>query len=283
MLKVMANNILKYIPDIYLHQIKHMIVLKKIPNFKNPIGFNEKIMKRKIYPRSIYTTLSDKYKVRNFISSLWGKEYLIDLYAHDTELSYELFQSLPDKFVMKANHGSGYNKLVFDKNKENFTDLYDLSRSWMDKSFYVQSREKHYKDIEPRILIERLLEVEGSAPNDIKCHCFNKEGETVIFIQVDYNRFTHHQRDIFDEDWNRTEIRICYPNSPLPASKPSQLDDILRLARMTSRFFSYVRVDFYQVGEKVYFGELTFTPGAGLEPLMPKIVELEWGGYFTDM
>ncbi len=115
MLNILVKNISKRLPDAWHHQVKYALYFKKLPHLSKPTGFSEKIMRRKIYPRSIYTTLSDKFKVREFIAGLWGEEYLVELYAHGTELSYDMFRQLPNAFVLKANHGSGYNRLVFDK------------------------------------------------------------------------------------------------------------------------------------------------------------------------
>nr|WP_265736625.1 ATP-grasp fold amidoligase family protein [Chania multitudinisentens] len=259
-----------------------MMFFKKLPNLAQPTGFSEKIMRRKVYPRSIYTTLSDKYKVREFIAGLWGEKYLVELYAHGKELSYDIFSKLPQAFVLKANHGSGYNKLVFDKSQVSYAELYDISKQWMRSNFYHQSREKHYRDIEPCIMVERLLLENGEVPKDFKIHCFNRNGEIRFFIQVDYQRHSAHHRDIFDVDWNRTEIRLDLPNAAIPAERPSKLNEMLCLSRRVAEQFSYVRVDFYQVAERVYFGELTFTSGAGLCLLMPKSIEQEWGSYFTE-
>ncbi|HFK7186318.1 TPA: ATP-grasp fold amidoligase family protein [Serratia odorifera] len=282
MLNALIKGISRRLPDAWHHQIKYVMYFKRLPHLAQPRGFSEKIMRRKVYPRSIYSTLSDKYRVREFIAGLWGEDYLIELYAEGRELSYDMFQRLPQAFVLKANHGSGYNRLVFDKQRVSYAELYDLSRRWLRSNFYQQSRERHYQDIEPRIMAERLLLDNGAVPNDLKFHCFNRDGEIRIFIQVDYQRFGQHRRDLFDERWNRTEIRICLPNAEQPAARPSQLDDMLRLARLTVQQFSYLRVDMYQVGQRVYFGELTFTPGAGLSRLMPKNIEQEWGSYFTE-
>ncbi|HEI8866032.1 TPA: glycosyltransferase [Serratia odorifera] len=282
MLNALIKGISRRLPDAWHHKIKYFMYFKRLPNLAHPRGFSEKIMRRKVYPRSIYSTLSDKYKVREFIAGLWGEDYLIELYAEGRELSYGMFQRLPQAFVLKANHGSGYNRLVFDKQRVSYAELYDLSRRWLRSNFYQQSRERHYQEIEPRIMVERLLLDNGEVPNDLKFHCFNRDGEIRIFIQVDYQRFGQHRRDLFDERWNRTEIRICLPNAEQPAPRPSRLDDMLRLARLTAQQFSYLRVDMYQVGERVYFGELTFTPGAGLSRLMPKNIEQEWGSYFTE-
>ncbi len=222
MLNILVKNISKRLPDAWHHQVKYALYFKKLPHLSKPTGFSEKIMRRKIYPRSIYTTLSDKFKVREFIAGLWGEEYLVELYAHGTELSYDMFRQLPNAFVLKANHGSGYNRLVFDKQQISYAELYDLSNAWMRSNFYEQSREKHYLDIEPCIMVERLLLDGEQVPNDIKFHCFNDNHEIRMFIQVDYQRFGTHRRDIFDIDWNRTEIRINLPNADEPMPRPTR-------------------------------------------------------------
>lgn len=282
MLYTLIRGISKRLPDKLHHQIKYAIHFKRLPRVSKPLGFSEKIMRRKIYPRRIYTTLSDKYKVREYIAALWGEEYLVELYAHGTELSYDTFRQLPNSFVLKANHGSGYNKLVFDKSKVSYAELYDLTCRWLESNFYVQTREKHYRDIEPCFMVEKMLLENNEVPNDIKFHCFNQQEELRIFIQVDYQRFGNHRRDIFDIDWNRTEIRLELPNADEPAPRPSRLEEMIRLVKLVAEQFDYIRVDFYQVGERVYFGELTFTPGAGLCTLLPKNIEHEWGSYFTE-
>lgn len=282
MLQQLVRHLYKHVPDTLYHKMKYVINFKRLPHLSNPVFYNEKIMRRKVYPRRIYTTLSDKYKVREFIAGLWGEHYLIDLYAQGTELTYEMYQRLPDAFVLKANHGCGFNKLVFDKRQVSYGELYDLSSGWLSTNFYDQEREKHYQDIEPRILAERLLLDNGDVPKDFKFHCFNREGEVCIFIQVDYQRFGAHRRDVFDADWNRTNIRIDIENSEIPAPRPECFDEMIHLAKLTAKQFSYIRVDFYQVEGRVYFGELTFTPGAGLCHLMPLSAEKEWGSYFKD-
>lgn len=134
-------------------------------------------MRRKVYPLAMYTQLSDKYLVREYIERLWGKEYLIELYAQGKKLTEEMYESLPNTFVIKANHGSGYNKLVFDKSQTSFNELRVLTNSWLRQNFYQVYRERHYKDISPCIMVEKMLLEDGKTPNDIKIHCFNRNGE----------------------------------------------------------------------------------------------------------
>ncbi|PLR39216.1 glycosyltransferase [Chimaeribacter coloradensis] len=282
MLRNLAKRIYRNLPDPIFHQLNYARVFKKQANITRPELFSEKILIRNIWPKKIYTLLADKIKVRDYISAVLGEQYLIPVYATTTEMTYELYKSLPNSFVMKANHGCGFNSIVFDKSKITYETLYEQASTWMDSNWYLSNKERHYQGIKPGLIFEELLQVDGQVPNDLKFHCFNKDGEMRIFIQVDYQRYGLHRRDVFDAEWNRTEIRMGLKNNPEPMPRPEKLDEMLVLAKTIASQFSYVRIDFYSVGSKIYFGELTFTPGAGLCRIWPRTVQREWGSYFTD-
>jgi hypothetical protein len=121
----------------------------------------------------------------------------------------------------------------------------------------------------------------GVIPPDIKLHCFAgpEQGKPIIYIAVITDRFGEHPRgDMYDGNWNRLDVAIGhYPRSPEPAPPPANLDKLLSVATSLAKDFEYVRVDLYALGEKIYFGELTFTPGAGVFPMHPESVDYEWG------
>lgn len=282
MLRNIAKKIYHSLPDTFYHQITYYRIFKKLPNLSRPLLFSEKILVRNMKPKKIYTKLADKLQVREYIEGVIGEKYLINLYGTSEELTYAVYKNLPNAFVVKANHGSGFNEVVFDKTKTNYEDLYELTSSWLNCNFYKMTKEKHYDAIKPCLIFEELLLVGDSVPNDLKFHCFNKDGVIKVFIQVDYSRFGVHRRDIFDCDWNRTEIRLGLRNNPEPMLKPKMLEEMVSLATRIANQFSYVRVDFYEVGDKIYFGELTFTPGGGLCQMRPPTVQREWGSYFED-
>ena len=282
MLNPLVKQAAKYLPDMLYHQIKYTRVFKKWPNVIQPKTFSEKIIVRNFKPKSIYTELADKLKVREYIATTIGTKYLIKLYAAGSVLTRPTFNQLPNSFVIKANHGSGFNRIVYDKNSTDFEELSLLTRQWTSTNYYKSSREKHYKAIPPYIMMEQLLLNKGKVPNDIKFHCFNRQGEMHIFIQVDYDRFGAHRRDIFDTQWNRTSIRLGLPNNPEPMAAPENLDEMLLLAKRIAAQFSYLRVDFYEAEGRIYFGELTFTPGGGLCKMYPQEVQRQWGDFFVD-
>ena len=282
MLNPLAKQVSKFLPDTLYHQIKYARVFKRWPNIHHPQTFSEKIIIRNFRPKTIYTDLADKMKVRDFIASTIGEQYLIEVYATFSVLTEETFDNLPSSFVIKANHGSGFNMIIFDKQKITFAELSAITQQWTASNFYKITREKHYQAIPPCIMVERLLLDNNRIPNDLKFHCFNSHGKMNIFIQVDYDRFGIHRRDIFDTQWHRTAIRMGLPNNPIPMPAPVNLDEMLTLARRIMEHFSYVRIDFYEAEGRIYFGELTFTPGGGLCKMYPKETQRQWGAFFTD-
>lgn len=282
MLSPLIRQASKLIPDSLYHQLKYVRTFRKWPNTTQPTTFSEKITVRNFRPKTIYTDLADKYKVREYIANTIGENYLIKLHAVFEELTQEIYDSLPDAFVIKANHGSGYNLVVHNKSDTTFEQLRELTALWSKTNYYKTSRERHYAKIHPCILVEHLLLDEGHIPNDIKFHCFNRQGDMHIFIQVDYDRYGTHRRDVFDVDWRKTDIRMGLPNSATPMPAPQNLPEMVALARRLAADFSYVRVDFYEADGNVYFGELTFTPGGGLCKIYPEGVQHQWGSFFTD-
>jgi hypothetical protein len=232
-------------------------------------------------PDPRYGELSDKLKVRDYVEEKIGSKYLVPLVAEPSVFTESVFDALPSAFVMKANHGSGFVHLVKDKSKTSFKELDALAQEWLSTDFYAIARERHYREIERRVFFEALLTGEdGKVPPDLKFHVFNKEsGSPVIYILVITDRFGEQTRgDIYDADWNRLDISIGhYQRSTVPAPRPQNLDELLSLARALASDFAFVRVDLYNATGVPYFGELTFTPGAGMFPLKPDIVDYEWG------
>ena len=229
----------------------------------NPKTFNEKIQWLKLYDSTpLKTKLADKYLVREYVKEKIGEEYLVPLLGVWDKFDDIDFNKLPNKFVLKCNHGSGWNMVVTDKSKFNKSEAKKKIDKWMSTNFaFCNGLELHYKNIEPKIIAEEYLENENKDLYDYKVMCF---GGIPQFIGVDRNRFNGHTRDIFDLDWNKIPIEISYKKSSLDLNKPKNLDEIIELSKKLSEEFCLVRVDFYILNDgSIKFGELTFTPESG--------------------
>ena len=266
----LCRYVLIIIPDRYFVQLTAFITFKRL-GFKfrkfdliNPVSFNEKLTYLKINKsHSDHSMYVDKYKVREYIKEIIGEEYLVPLInvfysVHEIE-----WDTLPPSFVLKANHGSGWNVICTNK------DLLDIGKTkrqfnkWLKYNAFYLTREYQYKPIRPAIVCEQLL---GYNIYDYKFFCFN--GEPKI-VQIDVDRFTNHRRVFFNMDWERQNFSIRYPASEKVIDKPVKLKEMQEICRKLSSPFRFVRVDLYLHNSKVYFGELTFTPGGGNEPFNP--------------
>jgi hypothetical protein len=279
--KALFYSVRDWLPDNLLLSLYHRRRIGRFPNLRNPKTFNEKILERCLYPDPRYVDLSDKLKVRDYVAEKIGSEYLVPLVAAPSTFTEDDFNALPSSFVMKANHGSGFVKLVRNKQDTSFEELNALAQRWLSTDFYSIYRERHYHPIERRIFFEKLLlEEDGRVPADMKIHVFNKQSNNPkIFILVISDRFGQVPRgDIYDADWNLLDVSMGkYARSPAPDPKPKNLDALLSTAHALASDFEFVRVDLYNAHDAIYFGELTFTPGAGMFALRPDKWDYFWG------
>ena len=242
----------------------------------HPKTLNEKIQWLKLYDNTpLKSQLADKYRVRGWVAERIGEEHLVPLLGVWNRFEEIDFGRLPDKFVLKATHGSGWNVIVRDKATFDEPRAARQFREWMTLEYcYCFGLELHYKGIEPRIVAEKYLETVGEIW-DYKVLC--TDGKPRL-IWVDSDRTTEHKRNVYDLDWNQIPLRVRYPNNPTLEPRPRNLDKMVAFAERLSSGFPLLRVDFYEVGGALYFGELTFTSGGGQEPLDPP----EWGSRLGD-
>lgn len=275
--KYFFEKINKLIPDKLFLKIKFKYHIGKKLNLKNPQTFNEKLQWLKLYDRNpLYTKLVDKYEVRKYIAETIGEEYLIPLIGIYNSIEEINWNSLPNKFVLKCTHGSGANIICSDKSKLDIEDAKIKLKKWMQRNWYWYGREWPYKNVKPRIVCEKyMVDESGTELKDYKIFCFNGEPK---LIQVDYNRFSGHKRNLYDINWNYLPVSIKYPSYPnIIITKPKKLKEMLELARLLSKDYPHVRVDFYYVNNKIYFGEMTFYHGSGFEKFIPKEFEFKMG------
>ena len=264
LLKKTILHLTKYIPDQPYLRIMYRVVTKKKLHLNPPITFNEKLQWLKLHNRKPeYTSMVDKYEVRDYVSKRVGAQYLIPcLGIWETPKDID-FSKLPDKFVLKCTHDC--KGLVICKDKKTFDTnaaIAQLNHA-LKRNFYYQGREWPYKNVKPRIVGEMYMEDAGTNQlTDYKV--FNFHGEPKL-IEVDYDRFNGHKRQFFDPKWNSMNISFHHPSDTeriIP--KPEKLNEMLLLAKELSKGIPHLRTDFYIVDNQIYVGEMTFYHGTGM-------------------
>ena len=245
--------------------------MKKELNLENPKSFNEKLQWLKIYDRKpIYTSMVDKYEVKKYITDIIGEEYIIPTLGVWEKFEDIDFDLLPEQFVLKCTHDSGGVVICKDKSKLNITKAKKKINRSMKKNFYYRLREWPYKDVKPRIIAEKYMEdTETAELRDYKFFCFNGEAK-MIFIATDRQKKGEETKfDFFDMDFNLLPFTNGHPHATVPPKKPKCFDEMRILAEKLSADIPHVRVDFYEVDGKVYFGEMTFFHWSGMVPFDP--------------
>ena len=247
------------------------------PNLDNPTTFNEKLQWLKLHSRDpLLPICADKWRVRDFVSERVGARYLNELYKSYDDVKDISFSDLPDQFVLKVNHGSGQNILVSDKKKLNESRCNAKLRQFLSANHYYGGREWAYKNIHPKIICERLMSINGLAPDDYKFFCF--QGVPRL-IQVDVDRFGTHARDMFDTDWNLIPVEYVHSNSARPVGKPVNLNEMLDVSRSLADGFPFVRVDLYAYERQIIFGEMTFYPENAVGNFRPNSFDRKLGDW----
>lgn len=241
-------------------------------DFKTPKTFNEKIQWLKVYDRNPkYPKLADKAEVKKHVAKIIGEEYVIPTIGVYESFDDINFDSLPKQFVLKCTHDSGGIVICKDKDTLNLTDARKKLEDGLKQNFYWPMREWVYKDIQPRIIIEKFLpEVDGDTI-DYKFMCFNGKVE---YIFTGSERFSEDGLKItwFTPEWKKLDFERHYPASKKNIPKPKNLQKMIEIAEQLSKGIPFVRIDLYNLNGKIYFGEYTFYPGAGLEEFTPE----EW-------
>ena len=251
----------------YLRYRYRKLFGKKL-DFNNPVTYTEKMQVAKLRRRNpLLTELTDKILARNWVESRIGAQYLIPILGGPyTDPDMIDFSALPDKFVIKTNHGSGTNIIVKDKSQIDEDEIKKRLKKYLKCNFAYYSFELQYKDIDPMIYIEKYMLPEGATDlPDYKFFCFNGK---VFCLYVMINTFPDHHAanlGIFDRDFTLLEYyREDFKTISHQLEKPENYGEMLEIAETLSKGFSHVRVDLYNINGKIYFGEMTFTTGGGL-------------------
>lgn len=246
-------------------KMQYEIKVGKRLNLNPPKTFNEKIQWLKLNDRNPeYTKMVDKYEVKKYVADIIGEKYIIPTLGVYEKFDDIDFDKLPNKFVIKCTHDSGGIVICKDKNNFNKKEAKKKINRCLKRNFYYVTREWPYKNVKPRIIIEKyMIDESNKQLKDYKIFCFNGK---VKYIQVDFDRFDNHKRNIYDVNWNLTDIQMIYSlDKNKKIEKPQKLEDMIKLAEKLSKDRTFIRVDFYSIIDKIFFGELTFYPDAGLE------------------
>jgi len=261
---------------------KYFQTFKRKLDLRHPQSFNEKIQWMKIYDRDPrYTTLSDKYAVKDIVAEKIGKEHIIPTLGVWNAFDEIDFDALPEQFVLKCTHDSGGLVICRDRKDLDMETARKKITASLKTNFYYHSREWQYKDIPPRIIAEAYMQDGDSRElKDYKFYCFDGEP---AFLYISEGLEDHRTAHIsfVTMDWERAPyLRSDYPGFETLPPKPSTFDEMVRFARKLSAGFRFVRVDLYEINGVVYFGELTFTPTGGFVPFSPDSADYEMGKRF---
>ena len=273
--RLASKNLIPISDEAYLKMLYKERMGKKI-NLKNPQTFNEKLNWLKLHDRKdIYTTMVDKLEAKQYVAKLIGNNYIIPTIGVWDKFEDIDFEGLPDKFVLKCTHDSG--GLAICRDKKTFNK--EAARAKINKSlkhnFYYSTREWPYKNVKPRIIAEEYLEnIKDKGLIDYKFFCFNGIPK-FIYISEGLENHATASISFLDMDFKRTNFKRKdykeYENLP---DKPKNFEKMKELAMVLSQNVAFLRVDFYEVNDKIFFSELTFYPCSGFIPLEPEEYDL---------
>lgn len=250
-------------------------------NLENPVTFNEKLQWLKLHDRKPeYTMMVDKYRVREYIAEQLGEEYLIPLLGVWDSPEDIDFDSLPNQFVLKCNHNSGLGMCICkDKSKLDIAKVKRELRKGLKQDYYKTGREWPYKNVPRKIICEKYMEdSEHQGLDDYKFMCFNGNVQC-SFVCSD--RFSEDGLRVtfYDKDWKILPFERHYPKSQKPVSKPKNYEQMIKFSEKLSEKLPFVRTDFYEINGKLYFGEITFFPGSGMEEFTPEKADFDLGNW----
>lgn len=259
---------------------RYRSVFGEYPNLKNPSSFSEKIAYKELYDRrAILTQIADKIKVRDYVESRIGSKYLQDIYqiaATPEEIDWD---RLPSKFIIKTNHGSGWNIIVTNKSMLDLNKTESQLRKWLNTNYYDQFREWCYKHIPRVVFVEKLLlDDQGKIPTDWKFFVFSGHA---MFVQVNINRFENNQCNIYDRNLQKVDVRYHWENFSADIAFPPNIEEMFMLAERLGKGLDFVRVDLYNVNGRIVFGEMTNYPLAGLARFTPQEFDKQLGDCWT--
>lgn len=248
-------------------------------NLRSPKTYTEKLQWLKLYDRRpLYTTLVDKFAVKKYVAEKLGEEYIIPLIGVWDDVNDIDFDTLPDQFVMKCTHDSGGLEICKDKSTFNFDEAKKRIDKILKQNFYWVSREWPYKNVPPRVIIEKYMQdSETGELRDYKFFTFNGIPKVMYIATGRGTGETY--GDFFDMDFNHLDMEIDHKAAPVTPAKPHNFEQMKKAAQKLAEGIPQVRVDFYEIDGQVYFGEMTFFHCGGFERFHPDHLDEIWGAW----
>lgn len=272
-----VKNFLRFLPDKLYLSLRYRCIMGRWIDWKHPQTFTEKIQWLKVFNRRPeFITMVDKYAVKEYVANIIGPDYIIPtigVWNNPSEINWD---SLPNQFVLKTTHGGGSCGVVICKDKNTLNrenTIAKLSES-LKHDIYMGFREWPYRDVPRRIIAEQYIEQPNlelcTDLSDYKFFCFNGEP---LYCQVIRDRSSEETIDFYDMEWRHQEfvglLNANMTNGKEPVARPKQLGKMIEICHCLSKNLPFVRVDLYVVGDRIFFGEITFYPASGFGYFKP--------------
>lgn len=276
-----------FISDKYFLYIQYFLRTGKPLSLKSPKLYNEKIQWLKLYYRNpLLNRCVDKWEVRKHVREKGLEDILIDASGPYDSVDEINFCELPSEFILKLTNGSGFNIICLDKKTFDIKKAKNRFKGWTGLNFYHARREWAYKDVKNRIICERLIRTaDGMLPSDYRFFCFDGE---VKFVAVDLDsvvdgkKTSQYFRHLFTPEWEELDVSIQYPKKAgFKIPPPPNLRKMLEISAILAEGFPAVRIDLYDTGDHIYFGEMTFYHASGYQKITPESYEEKMGDWLN--
>jgi hypothetical protein len=252
--------LVRALPPLPFSAIMHARYQHRFSLFRKPKRYSELVNRKKLYDRDpLLTTTADKYAVREYVAATIGEHYLIPLQQVVDDPKDIDWPALHGRVVVKGTHGCNMTMMLNADAPVDCQHVQEVANRWLALNWYNVWKEWAYKNIPPRLVIENFIGENDEPPADFKFHVFNGRVE---LVQVDTDRFRGHKSTLLSPDWRELVVGASFGTEQTPLEKPEKLEEMRELAEKLAQPFDYVRIDFYNVDGRIYFGEITHYPGA---------------------
>lgn len=260
--------LVRKLPALPFSVLIHARFHRRLSLFRQPKRYSELVNRKKIYDHNpLLTKTADKYEVREYVATTIGSQYLIPMQQVVDRPEDIEWDVLRGQVVIKGTHGCNMTMVLDADAQIDRAHVMQATKKWLATNWYNVWKEWAYRDISPRLIIENFIGKDGIPPADYKFHVFNGRVE---MIQVDTDRFKGHKSMLFTPDWNKLDVGVAFGEQEETPTAPQNIEEMIRLAQALAQPFEYVRVDFYNVDGRIYFGEITHYPGAASVKFHPQ-------------